>query len=63
LLLTGDPTVTDPACSLAPTHHLIEAEVAEANADLAVAEPSPASSFSQLQRETGNLWNYRTDPR
>jgi pyrroloquinoline quinone biosynthesis protein E len=63
LLLTGDPTVTDPACSLAPTHHLIETAVAEANADIAVAEPTSASSFAQLQRQTSDLWSYRTDPR
>jgi pyrroloquinoline quinone biosynthesis protein E len=63
LLLTGDPTVTDPACSLAPTHHLIETAVAEANSDVSVAEPAAASSFTQLQRQTSELWNYRTDPR
>jgi pyrroloquinoline quinone biosynthesis protein E len=63
LLLTGDPTVTDPACSLAPTHHLIESAVAEANSDVSVAEPTAASSFTQLQRQTSDLWNYRTDPR
>jgi pyrroloquinoline quinone biosynthesis protein E len=63
LLLTGDPTVTDPACSLAPTHHLIESAVAEANSDVSVSEPAAASSFTQLQRQTADLWNYRTDPR
>jgi pyrroloquinoline quinone biosynthesis protein E len=63
LLLTGDPTVTDPACSLAPTHHLIESAVAEANSNVSVAEPAAASSFTQLQRQTADLWNYRTDPR
>jgi pyrroloquinoline quinone biosynthesis protein E len=62
LLLTGDPTVTDPACSLAPTHHLIESAVAEANADVSIAEPTAASSFTQLQQRTSELWNYRTDP-
>ncbi|HEY6764247.1 MAG TPA: pyrroloquinoline quinone biosynthesis protein PqqE, partial [Candidatus Sulfotelmatobacter sp.] len=63
LLLTGDPTITDPACTLSPAHHLIESAVRQANADTAVAEPAPASSFSQLQRQTASLWNYRTDPR
>jgi pyrroloquinoline quinone biosynthesis protein E len=62
LLLTGDPTVTDPACSLAPTHHLIETAVAEANSDVSIAEPTAAASFTQLQRQTSELWNYRTDP-
>jgi len=28
--LTGDVTATDPACKLAPAHHLIEAARAEA---------------------------------
>jgi pyrroloquinoline quinone biosynthesis protein E len=63
LLLTGDPTVTDPACSLASAHHLIESAVAEANSDVSVAEPTAAASFTQLQRQTSDLWNYRTDPR
>ena len=31
-LLTGDATVTDPACSLAPRHHLIAEALAEAEA-------------------------------
>ncbi|HEY4904817.1 MAG TPA: pyrroloquinoline quinone biosynthesis protein PqqE [Candidatus Sulfotelmatobacter sp.] len=62
LLLAGDATATDPACSLAPMHHLVEAAVGEANSDVAIAEPTPASSFAQLQRQTSNLWNYRTDP-
>ncbi len=63
LLLTGDPTITDPACSLAPTHHLIETAVQQANSDVSVAQPSPAASFAQLQRQTSDLWSYRTDPR
>jgi PqqA peptide cyclase len=63
LLLAGDATVTDPACSLAPTHHLVEAAVGEANADVSVSQPTTASSFTQLQRQTSDLWNYRTDPR
>jgi pyrroloquinoline quinone biosynthesis protein E len=32
LLLAGDATATDPACSLAPAHHLVEAAVAQAGA-------------------------------
>jgi pyrroloquinoline quinone biosynthesis protein E len=62
LLLTGDPTATDPACSLAPKHHLIEAAVLEANSEDAVAKPTTASSFVQLQQQTAGLWNYRTNP-
>ncbi|MFZ0418602.1 MAG: pyrroloquinoline quinone biosynthesis protein PqqE [Candidatus Sulfotelmatobacter sp.] len=61
LLLAGDATVTDPACSLAPAHHVIELALAEANSDAAVSQPVFASSFVQLQR-TENLWDYRTNP-
>jgi PqqA peptide cyclase len=61
LLLTGDPTATDPACTLAPKHHIIEAALQEVNSE-AVAKPAPASSFVQLQQQSLNLWTYRTNP-
>jgi pyrroloquinoline quinone biosynthesis protein E len=62
-LLTGNDTVTDPACSLAPSHGIVEAAVREANADQSVAQPPPASSsFVQLQKQTTDLWTYRTNP-
>jgi PqqA peptide cyclase len=61
-LLTSDATATDPACSLAPAHHLTEAAVLEANSESAVAQPRQASSFVQLQKQTATLWNYRTNP-
>jgi pyrroloquinoline quinone biosynthesis protein E len=61
LLLTGDATVTDPVCSLAPAHHIIESALAEANSNSAVSQPVSASSFVQLQRAE-NLWDYRTNP-
>jgi pyrroloquinoline quinone biosynthesis protein E len=61
-LLTGSDAVTDPACSLAPSHAIVEAAVLEANASAAVAEPAPASSFVQLQKQTTDLWSYRTNP-
>ena len=62
LLLTGDPTATDPACSLAPKHHLVEAAVLEANSHPATAPPMTASSFAQLQQQMARLWSYRTNP-
>jgi pyrroloquinoline quinone biosynthesis protein E len=62
LLLTGDATVTDPACSLAPAHHIVEAALAETNSGPAVSQPVPAASFVQLQQRAGNLWSYRTNP-
>jgi len=61
-LLAGDATVTDPACSLAPSHGIVESAVLEANASAAVAHPVPASSFVQLQKQTTDLWSYRTNP-
>jgi len=62
LLLTGDPTATDPACSLAPKHHIVEGALLEVNSEDAVAGPLPASSFVQLQQQALNLWSYRTNP-
>lgn len=61
-LLTGDATVTDPACSLAPSHALVESAVREANACPGIAQPAPASSFVQLQKQSAELWSYRTNP-
>ncbi len=61
-LLAADATVTDPACSLAPTHGIVEAAVRQANSDMGVTQAKTASSFEQLQRETSSLWNYRTNP-
>ena len=62
LLLAGDATVTDPACSLAPSHHIIEAALAEANSGAAISQPVTASSFVQLQERASELWSYRTNP-
>jgi hypothetical protein len=54
--------VTDPACSLAPSHELVELAVQQANVDAAIASPVTGSSLVQLQRETAGLWSYRTNP-
>jgi pyrroloquinoline quinone biosynthesis protein E len=62
LLLAGDAAATDPACSLAPAHYIVEAALAEANSSAAVSQPAPASSFVQLQRQARDLWSYRTNP-
>ncbi|MGP0017921.1 MAG: pyrroloquinoline quinone biosynthesis protein PqqE [Candidatus Sulfotelmatobacter sp.] len=65
-LLADDATATDPACSLAPSHAIVESAVREANATAAIAHPAPASSFVQLQKQTAGfipgLWSYRTNP-
>jgi len=61
-LLAADATATDPACSLAPSHAIVESAVREANASATVAHPAPASTFVQLQKQTAGLWSYRTNP-
>ena len=61
-LLAGDALVTDPACSLAPSHAIVESAVRDANSGAAIAQPGASSSFVQLQKQTGALWSYRTNP-
>ena len=60
-LLAGDATATDPACSLAPKHNLVELAVQEANSNAVTAEHIQSSSFVQLQKLTADLWKYRTE--
>ncbi|MFZ0771264.1 MAG: pyrroloquinoline quinone biosynthesis protein PqqE [Candidatus Sulfotelmatobacter sp.] len=62
LLLTGDAAATDPACSLAPAHRIVEGALVEANSGAAVSQPVSAGSFVQLQQRAGELWSYRTNP-
>lgn len=62
LLLAGDAAATDPACSLAPSHHIVESAVADANAEAKIPNPVAASSFVQLQQLAQGLWSYRTNP-
>jgi pyrroloquinoline quinone biosynthesis protein E len=62
LLLAGDAKATDPACSLAPGHAVVEAALAEANAGVERGQPVSASSFVQLQARSSELWSYRTNP-
>ena len=61
-LLAGDATATDPACSLAPTHNLVEVAVRKANETPASHQPTTSSSFVQLQKLNTDLWQYRTNP-
>lgn len=63
LLLAGSAGVTDPACSLAPGHGIVETAVREANASALLAQPQAAASFVQLQKQNGGLWSYRTNPK
>jgi pyrroloquinoline quinone biosynthesis protein E len=60
-LLAGDANATDPACSLAPSHHRVETAVQQANADASLARPM-AGSFVKLQELSAGLWRYRTNP-
>jgi len=62
LLLAGDATATDPACSLAPAHHIVEVALIETNSGGVAAQPVSAASFVQLQQRAEQLWTYRTNP-
>ncbi len=61
-LLTGDAMVTDPVCSLAPAHRIVESAVRETNANAEIERPVSATSFVQLQKLTTGVWSYRTNP-
>jgi PqqA peptide cyclase len=63
-LLAGDAEATDPACSLAPSHSVVESALNKANSAARIAQPVPPSkSFVQLQKLTESFWSYRTNPR
>jgi len=63
LLLAGDAAATDPACSLAPAHSLIDKLLRQINsAPAKIAEPAAASSLTQLQDRNASLWVYRVNP-
>jgi len=61
-LLTGDAMVTDPACSLASSHGIVESAVRDANSNVEIEQPVTATSFVQLQKLTTDVWRYRTNP-
>ncbi len=56
-LVAGDAASTDPACSLAPTHSLIEAVVAGVN-----ATPTSGENNVQVGEELNHFWSYRPQP-
>jgi len=60
-LLTGDSTATDPACSLAPRHKVVESAIHAVSSETSAPSAS-AKSFIQLQELNQNLWTYRTNP-
>jgi len=59
-LLAGDAVLTDPACSLAPTHSIVESALRETNGP--IKQPVAATSFMQLQKLARDLWSYRMNP-
>jgi PqqA peptide cyclase len=65
-LLTGDAAATDPVCSLAPTHHFVEAALLQMNTER-LPISNPANVFSrQLNTESdqqaASSWLYRKNP-
>jgi len=64
MLLAGDPNATDPACSKAPAHRLIQNILQAGNEEsFGIAQPVSASSFVQLRKQTRPLWSYRVNPK
>jgi PqqA peptide cyclase len=61
-LLAHDAAATDPVCTLAPTHSIVEGAVREAQSQRTTSPPAQASSFVQLQEVNKNLWRYRPNP-
>jgi pyrroloquinoline quinone biosynthesis protein E len=61
-LLTGEATATDPACSLAPKHSVVESALREPHAGASVKQRAGGSSFVQLQQQNADFWTYRTNP-
>jgi pyrroloquinoline quinone biosynthesis protein E len=55
-MITGDATATDPVCSLAPAHSLIEEELARVDS---IARPAFDSQLPQSDQS----WIYRPQPR
>jgi pyrroloquinoline quinone biosynthesis protein E len=61
-LLTGDAAATDPACSLAPKHSVVESALRESTMGASVKQGAGGSSFVQLQQQNAAHWIYRTNP-
>jgi PqqA peptide cyclase len=62
-LLTGDAAATDPVCQLAPTHHLVDAALAETPTEGPVRPEVQEAPFHVLQEKMAGFWSYRTDPK
>jgi pyrroloquinoline quinone biosynthesis protein E len=60
-MITGDATSTDPVCSLAPAHGLVEQRLSQVNS---MAENAAADKTSQvLQTQKEQFWVYRPQPK
>jgi PqqA peptide cyclase len=60
-MITGDATATDPVCSLAPAHGLVEQKLSQVNS---MAENAAADKTSQvLQTQQEQFWVYRPQPK
>ncbi len=62
-LLTANAEATDPVCSLAPAHSIVEAAVREANSGAAASsQPVNSALPSQFNHQATALWEYRLNP-
>jgi hypothetical protein len=60
-MITGDATSTDPVCSLAPAHGLVEQKLSQVNS---MAENAAADKTSQvLKTQQEQFWVYRPQPK
>ncbi|MEP6644044.1 MAG: pyrroloquinoline quinone biosynthesis protein PqqE [Acidobacteriaceae bacterium] len=64
LLLAGDASATDPACTLSPKHSLIEEQLLRTNSTSSAGSPENALPLpdTRLPIEPGRAWIYRTNP-
>jgi pyrroloquinoline quinone biosynthesis protein E len=61
LLLTGDAAATDPVCSLAPTHHFVEATLLQMNTER-LPVTKPGNVLRQPVVLESGAWLYRINP-
>jgi pyrroloquinoline quinone biosynthesis protein E len=60
-MITGDATSTDPVCSLAPAHGLVEQKLSQVNSMAENAAADKTSQAHPIQQE--QFWVYRPQPR
>jgi pyrroloquinoline quinone biosynthesis protein E len=64
-LLTGDATATDPVCSLAPAHQLVDAELLRVNSSTGSTPASldaPRDQLRESPSKSPDWWSYRPHP-